>query len=103
MYAISDSSRNVMEPWWVDGCTRYANYSRYHQWNETGGGVVLKKWPDRVQGDKIHRHNKGSIIVFADGHAAWRPYGRICSGVAAYDAGYMCPEGGESMMAGLRF
>src|SRR3954454_22537728 len=24
MYAISDSSRNVMEPWWVDGCTRYA-------------------------------------------------------------------------------
>ena len=70
---------------------------------EDRGGVVLKKWPDRVQQDKIHRHNKGSIIVFADGHAAWRPYGRICSGTKDWDVGYNCPEGGESMTAGLRF
>jgi prepilin-type N-terminal cleavage/methylation domain-containing protein/prepilin-type processing-associated H-X9-DG protein len=103
LYAISDSSRNVMEPWWVDGCTRFANWSRFYDWGVTGGGVVQGKWPDRVNGDQIHRHNKGSIIVFADGHAAWRPYGRICSGVKDYDKAYMCPEGGESMMAGLRF
>jgi prepilin-type N-terminal cleavage/methylation domain-containing protein/prepilin-type processing-associated H-X9-DG protein len=103
MYAISDSSRCVMEPWWVDVCTRYANYSRYYGWNEGGGGVLRTKRPERINEDRVHRHNKGSIIVFADGHAGWRPAGRICSGVKAYDEGYSCPEGGESMMAGLRF
>jgi len=103
MYAISDSSRCVMEPWWVDVCSRYANYARHYSWNEGGGGVLLKKFPDRIAQDKVHRHNKGSIIVFADGHAGWRPAGRICSGVKEYDAGYNCPDDGESMMAGLRF
>jgi prepilin-type N-terminal cleavage/methylation domain-containing protein/prepilin-type processing-associated H-X9-DG protein len=103
MYAISDSGRCVMEPWWVDSTSRYANYDRYYNWNEAGGGIVLSKWPQRVQEDRIHRHNKGSILVFADGHAAWRPAGRICSGVKEYDKGYNCPDGGESMMAGLRF
>ena len=103
MYAISDSSRNVMEPWWVDVCTRYANWSRYYDWSVGGGGVVKKKFPERVNEDRIYRHNKGSLIVFADGHAAWRPVGRICSGEKSYDAGYDCPADGESMEAGLRF
>ena len=70
MYAISDSSRNVMEPWWVDVCTRYANWSRYYDWSIGGGGIIKSKFPDRVNEDRIYRHNKGSIIVFADGHAA---------------------------------
>ena len=92
-----------MEPWWVDVCTRYANWSRYYDWGIGGGGVVKKKFPDRINEDRIYRHNKGSLIVFADGHAAWRPVGRICSGEKSYDAGYDCPADGESMEAGLRF
>jgi prepilin-type N-terminal cleavage/methylation domain-containing protein/prepilin-type processing-associated H-X9-DG protein len=103
MYAISDSSRCVMETWWVDVCTRYGNWERYYGRDGTGGGAARTKFPDRVNEDRIHRHNKGSIIVFADGHAAWRPAGRICSGIKAYDVGYTCPDGGESMTAGLRF
>jgi prepilin-type N-terminal cleavage/methylation domain-containing protein/prepilin-type processing-associated H-X9-DG protein len=103
MYAISDSSRNVMEPWWVDGCTRYANWSRYSDWNLVGGGIANQKYPDLVKQERMHRHLKGSVIVFADGHAAWRPAGRICSGVKEYDQGYNCPADGESMLAGLHF
>jgi prepilin-type processing-associated H-X9-DG protein len=103
MYAISDSSRNVMEPWWVDVCTRYANWSRYYDWGIGGGGVIKNKFPDRLNDDRIYRHNKGSIIVFADGHAAWRPSGRVCSGTKDYDVGYDCPADGESMQAGLHF
>jgi prepilin-type N-terminal cleavage/methylation domain-containing protein/prepilin-type processing-associated H-X9-DG protein len=103
MYAISDSSRNVMEPWWIDGCTRYANWSRFYDWNLVGGGIANKKYADRVAEDRVHRHNKGSIIVFADGHAGWRPAGRICAGVKDYDVGYNCPADGESMLAGLQF
>jgi prepilin-type N-terminal cleavage/methylation domain-containing protein/prepilin-type processing-associated H-X9-DG protein len=103
MYAISDSGRCVMEPWWVDVTSRYANYDRHYNWGEGGGGIVATKWPSRVNEDRVHRHLKGSVIVFADGHAGWRPAGRICSGVKEYDKGYNCPDGGESMMAGLRF
>jgi prepilin-type N-terminal cleavage/methylation domain-containing protein/prepilin-type processing-associated H-X9-DG protein len=103
LYAISDSSRCVMEPWWVDVCTRYANWERYYSREKTGGGQAHVAFPGRISEDRVNRHNRGSVIVFADGHAAWRPAGRICSGKKEYDLGYSCPDGGESMTAGLRF
>jgi prepilin-type N-terminal cleavage/methylation domain-containing protein/prepilin-type processing-associated H-X9-DG protein len=102
-YAISDSSRCVMETWWVDVCTRYGNWERYYSRDKTGGGQARVAFPQRVEEDRVHRHNRGSIIVFADGHAAWRPAGRICSGIPAYDVGYTCTAGGEAMNPGARF
>ena len=38
------------------------------------------KFPACLAEDKIYRHNKGSLIVFADGHAGWQPADRIFSG-----------------------
>jgi prepilin-type N-terminal cleavage/methylation domain-containing protein/prepilin-type processing-associated H-X9-DG protein len=103
MYAISDSGRNVMEQSWIDTCTRYSNWDRYYARADAANGQVKKKFPDRINEDRIYRHNKGSIIVFADGHAVWRPATRICAGDKSLDAGYDCPPDGESMIAGLRF
>jgi prepilin-type N-terminal cleavage/methylation domain-containing protein/prepilin-type processing-associated H-X9-DG protein len=42
---------------------------------------TLARYGSLAQGDAAYRHQKGSQIMFADGHAAWRPIGRIyCRG-----------------------
>jgi prepilin-type N-terminal cleavage/methylation domain-containing protein/prepilin-type processing-associated H-X9-DG protein len=92
-YAISDSSRCVMESAWVDVCTRYANWERYYSREGTQGGQARKKFPTRVLEERVHRHNRGSLIVFADGHAAWRPADRIYGGHKNYDDGVESKEG----------
>lgn len=97
LYAISDSSRCVMEPWWVDVCTRFANWERYYPRDNTGGGMAARAFKDRIKEPRVHRHLKGSLIVFADGHASWRDFSRICSGVPEWDQGYHC-RSGEGMM-----
>jgi prepilin-type N-terminal cleavage/methylation domain-containing protein/prepilin-type processing-associated H-X9-DG protein len=92
-YAVSDSSRCVMESYWVDVCTRYANWERYYSREGTDAGGARKKFPSRVAEERVHRHNRGSLIVFADGHAAWRPADRIYGGSPALDSGVTSNEG----------
>jgi prepilin-type processing-associated H-X9-DG protein len=82
-----------MESYWVDVCTRYANWERYYSREGTDAGQAKKKFPSRVAEERVHRHNRGSLIVFADGHAAWRPADRIYGGSPALDNGFTSPEG----------
>jgi prepilin-type N-terminal cleavage/methylation domain-containing protein/prepilin-type processing-associated H-X9-DG protein len=92
-YIVTDSSRCVLEAWWIDTCTRYANWERYYGRDGTGGGATKAKFPARLAEDRIYRHNRGSLIVFADGHAGWRNADRIFSGDKAWDWGIEAKEG----------
>jgi prepilin-type N-terminal cleavage/methylation domain-containing protein/prepilin-type processing-associated H-X9-DG protein len=92
-YAVSDSSRTVMESYWVDSCTRYANWERYYPRKGTEGGTAKKNFPERLAEDRIYRHNRGSLIVFADGHAGWRPADHVYGGYPQYDWGLVSKEG----------
>jgi prepilin-type N-terminal cleavage/methylation domain-containing protein len=83
-YLVADCARSVLEPWWVD-CIRYGNWTRYYPRGDAGGGLAAFSYPDRVSEERIYRHHHGEILVFADGHAAWRPGNRIRSGIPDYD------------------
>jgi prepilin-type N-terminal cleavage/methylation domain-containing protein/prepilin-type processing-associated H-X9-DG protein len=92
-YIVSDSSRCVLEAYWIDTCTRYANYERYYPRDGTESGHTKTKFPARLAEERVYRHNRGSLIVFADGHAGWRPADRIFGGDKAYDWGIDAKEG----------
>jgi prepilin-type processing-associated H-X9-DG protein len=82
-----------MESYWVDVCTRYANWERYYSSEGTDAGQAKRKFPNRVAEERVHRHNRGSLIVFADGHASWRPADRIFGGAPNLDGGVTSNEG----------
>ena len=98
LYAISDSSRPVMESWWVDSCTRFANWERFYSRADTGGGAGCRNFPTRCEEARTKRHSEGSLIVYADGHAKWQRWQNVCGGFPSYDYGKVCPE---SMTKGL--
>lgn len=98
LYAVSDSSRPVMESWWVDSCTRFANWERFYTRDGTGGGQACVTFPARCQESRIKRHNEGSVIVYADGHAKWQRWQNVCGGWPDIDYGKVCTE---SMRHGL--
>lgn len=94
-YAISDSGRYVMEEWWVDVTARFANYNRIYADGGSvgGGGRLCQAQPERCQQSSIKRHQDGSVIVYADGHAKWQKWQNVCSGMPAWDYGKQCTEG----------
>jgi prepilin-type N-terminal cleavage/methylation domain-containing protein/prepilin-type processing-associated H-X9-DG protein len=92
-YAVADSSRNIMEAWWVDVGPRFSNWERYYSRTNTGGGQACKNFPTQCAAANVKRHLEGSVIVYADGHAKWQRWQNICSGDPSYDYGKRCTEG----------
>jgi prepilin-type N-terminal cleavage/methylation domain-containing protein/prepilin-type processing-associated H-X9-DG protein len=92
LYAVGDSSRPVMESWWIDSCPRFSNWERYYPRTGTGGGTACTSFPDRCQESKIKRHQEGSVLVYADGHAKWQRWQNICGGWPGIDYGKVCTE-----------
>jgi prepilin-type processing-associated H-X9-DG protein len=100
LYAIADSSRPVMEPWWIDSCNRFSNWERYYSRAGTGGGQATVAYPERVKEERVKRHLGGSSIVYADGHAKWQNWHNISAGYPSYDYGRRATE---SLVAGLGY
>jgi prepilin-type N-terminal cleavage/methylation domain-containing protein len=92
-YAVADSSRNIMEPWWIDVGPRFSNWERFYARDNTGGGLSCKNYPGRCDQTNIKRHLEGSVLVYADGHAKWQRWQNICAGEPSYDFGRVCTEG----------
>jgi prepilin-type N-terminal cleavage/methylation domain-containing protein/prepilin-type processing-associated H-X9-DG protein len=98
LYAIGDSSRPVMEPWWIDSCNRFSNWERYYLRTGTGGGQAATAFPERVKEERVKRHLGGSVMVYADGHAKWQQWRNISGGWPDIDYGR---QASESLLAGL--
>jgi prepilin-type N-terminal cleavage/methylation domain-containing protein/prepilin-type processing-associated H-X9-DG protein len=93
IYAVADSSRNIMEAWWIDVGPRFSNWERFYSRADTGGGQACVVYPERCQESRVKRHLEGSVIVYADGHAKWQRWNNICGGWPAYDFCRVCTEG----------
>lgn len=82
-YMIGDYGRGFMESWWINNLRASAYTDRYNQ-SAPGGGATADTsnatWAARFAQDNVHRHQLGSNITFADGHAKWRPGHAITSG-----------------------
>jgi prepilin-type N-terminal cleavage/methylation domain-containing protein len=92
-YAVADSSRNIMEPWWIDVGPRFSNWERFYSRANTGGGAACTAFPAQCQASNVKRHLEGSVIVYTDGHAKWQRWQNVCSGERSYDYGKVCTEG----------
>jgi prepilin-type N-terminal cleavage/methylation domain-containing protein/prepilin-type processing-associated H-X9-DG protein len=93
-YMISDYARGYMESWWVNNL-RASNYTRVYNASAPGGGASVdntEPWKSRRLLPNASRHQLGSSIVFADGHAKWRNGHSITSGEDWMD-GRRAPEG----------
>jgi len=81
-YLLGDNGRDYMETWWVNHLRASAYSDRYGA--APGGGATAdgtEPWRSRFLGDaSIHRHQGGTNLTFADGHAKWRNGKAITSG-----------------------
>jgi prepilin-type N-terminal cleavage/methylation domain-containing protein/prepilin-type processing-associated H-X9-DG protein len=91
-YMLGDSGRsNGMEAWWINN-TRAANFMRIFRADDNsyartapGGGFSADGgsdpvWNANVRNNSIYRHQGGSNITFADGHAKFKNGGQVFSG-----------------------
>jgi prepilin-type N-terminal cleavage/methylation domain-containing protein/prepilin-type processing-associated H-X9-DG protein len=81
-YMIGDYARGYMESWWVNNL-RASNYTRVYNASAPGGGATAdntEPWKSRRLLPNASRHQLGSSLVFADGHAKWRSGHSITSG-----------------------
>jgi len=84
-YMFGDSGRtNGMEAWWINN-VRAANYTMVTNQSAPGGGHSADTgsnatWVANVHNSSIYRHQGGSNITFADGHAKFKNGGQIWSG-----------------------
>lgn len=95
-YMIADMGRsNGLESWWINN-VRAANYMRVYGVTAPGGGHQAELsdpvFAARFQQGNSHRHQMGSNITFADGHAKWRRGSQVESGDDWQD-GRHAPEG----------
>jgi len=93
-YMIADYARGYMETWWINNL-RASNYTRVYNQSAPGGGATkdaTEPWATRRKLPNASRHQLGSSIVYADGHAKWRSGLSITSGEDWMD-GRRAPEG----------
>jgi len=93
-YMIADYGRCTLESWWVNNL-RAANYTRVKNASAPGGGNSADQtnpWKTDKEASGVYRHQMGSNIVYADGHAKWRHGNQITSGDNSYDL-RKAPEG----------
>jgi prepilin-type N-terminal cleavage/methylation domain-containing protein/prepilin-type processing-associated H-X9-DG protein len=86
-YMIADYGRCTLESWWVNNL-RASNYTRVFNQSAPGGGRTADNtapWSTNRLLGSVYRHQQGSNIVFADGHAKWRNGMQITSGDNFYD------------------
>jgi prepilin-type processing-associated H-X9-DG protein len=96
-YMIGDYGRGHMESWWINNL-RASNYTRAYNASAPGGGTRAdntEPWKTRFAQDNVHRHQGGTNLTYADGHAKFKKGRQITSGVDAYDGGRRAPEGLE--------
>lgn len=89
-YMVADYGRCTLESWWVNNL-RAANYTRVFNASAPGGGRSVDQsnatWKQNKTQSSVYRHQNGSNIVYADGHAKWAHGDRITSGDNFYDGG----------------
>ncbi len=96
-YMIGDAGReNALESYWINNL-RAANYTRvYPSTGAPGGGHLADStaspWMTQLNQGNIYRHQLGSNVVFADGHAKFRNGKQITCGDDWSD-GFHAPEG----------
>ena len=81
-YLIADYGRCSLESWWVNNL-RAANYTRVFNQSAPGGGQTAdttEPWATRRNQPNVARHQGGSNIIYADGHAKWQHGNRIFGG-----------------------
>jgi prepilin-type N-terminal cleavage/methylation domain-containing protein/prepilin-type processing-associated H-X9-DG protein len=81
-YMVADYGRCFLESWWVNNL-RAANYTRVFNASAPGGGQTADNtdpWRTRLEMPSIYRHQNGTNILYADGHAKWRHGRQVTSG-----------------------
>ncbi len=81
-YMVADYGRCSLESWWVNNL-KAANHTRVYNQSAPGGGQqadLNQPWATRREQASIYRHQMGTNIVYADGHAKWRHGKSITSG-----------------------
>lgn len=82
-YMIADYGRETLEEWWVNNL-RAANHTKVFNQSAPGGGYQVDTsnatWAQRRLQSNIYRHQQGSNISYADGHAKFRNGNMITSG-----------------------
>jgi len=86
-YLVADFGRSFMEPTWINNL-RAANYTRVYP--SGADQTILRNgaradrdnatWRQRFAQDNVKRHQGGSNITYADGHAKFRQGASITSG-----------------------
>jgi prepilin-type N-terminal cleavage/methylation domain-containing protein/prepilin-type processing-associated H-X9-DG protein len=92
-YLIADGGRSQMEPTWVNNIVA-ANYTRVtgtsapqrgRRASDPSSSSYNEAWAKALNNTGIYRHQMGTNIIFADGHAKWRRGSQITSGDDFYD------------------
>jgi prepilin-type N-terminal cleavage/methylation domain-containing protein/prepilin-type processing-associated H-X9-DG protein len=81
-YMIADYGRGFMETWWINNL-RASAYTDVYNESAPGGGATAdstEPWASRRLLPGVHRHQLGTNITFADGHAKWRGGHAVTSG-----------------------
>jgi len=94
-YLIADYGRESMETFWINNL-KAANYTRVFNQSAPGRGMradATEPWKSRKEQGSVYRHQMGSNIVFAEGHAKWRNGKAIMSGDFGYDGRSVSAEG----------
>jgi prepilin-type N-terminal cleavage/methylation domain-containing protein len=93
-YMLGDYGRGYMESWWVNNLRATAYTDRFGA-SAPGGGATAdntEPWKTRRMTPNVHRHQQGTVLTYADGHAKWRNGMQITSGEDWMD-GFRAPEG----------
>jgi prepilin-type N-terminal cleavage/methylation domain-containing protein/prepilin-type processing-associated H-X9-DG protein len=81
-YMIADYGRCDLEDWWVNNL-KAANYTSAIGDSAPGGGTQVdnqEPWHTNKTLDSVYRHQKGTNIIFCDGHAKWKNGTQIYAG-----------------------
>jgi len=93
-YLIADYGRCDLEDYWVNNM-KAANYTRLFNASAPGGGTTADgtdPWKTRMQQASVYRHQMGTNICYADGHAKWKNGRQVYAGDDWSD-GVHAPEG----------
>jgi len=95
-YLIADYGRELMETTWINNL-KAANYTWVTGNSAPAHGLAADTsnaaWAAQLNNSAIYRHQMGSVINYADGHAKWKHGRQIMSGNAAYDGNQASTEG----------
>jgi len=86
-YMVADYGRETLEAYWINNL-RAANYTNVYNTSAPGNGARAdntEPWKTQMKNSSIYRHQMGSNITYADGHAKFRLGNAITSGDDYYD------------------